>query len=69
MFVDDGTRGLIFFAIVLAVLLAVGVMAFISATENKPPDGAHTGCTNDTKVCPDNSTVGRILPRCDFQPC
>jgi hypothetical protein len=26
-------------------------------------------CTEDAKLCPDGSAVGRILPNCDFAPC
>ena len=26
-------------------------------------------CTMDAKVCPDGSSVGRVLPNCEFAPC
>lgn len=26
-------------------------------------------CTQDAKVCPDGSTVGRVGPNCEFAPC
>jgi len=66
---DDSTRAFIFFAFVLAVLIAAGVLAFIDAAGNEPADSIRLGCPNDTRVCPDNSTAGRMLPRCEFKPC
>lgn len=27
------------------------------------------GCTEDARICPDGSSVGRIGPGCDFKPC
>ncbi len=27
------------------------------------------GCTLEAKICPDGSTVGRVGPNCEFDPC
>jgi len=27
------------------------------------------GCPEDARICPDGSSVGRIPPECDFEPC
>lgn len=33
----------------------------------EPP--AQVGCTEEAKICPDGSAVGRVGPSCDFAPC
>jgi len=34
-----------------------------------PVPPAHVACTEDAKICPDGSAVGRIPPRCEFAQC
>ncbi len=31
--------------------------------------GSSQGCTEEAKMCPDGSTVGRTGPNCEFAPC
>ena len=44
--------------VILAILLIAG------CTQQQP-----AACTQEAKVCPDSSTVGRVPPNCDFSPC
>ena len=53
-------------------LLLAALLVFLSAcaafpTGLKPP--AHVACTEEAKICPDGTAVGRIAPDCDFAPC
>ena len=32
--------------------------------QNKP-----IACTEEAKICPDGSAVGRVMPNCEFAPC
>ncbi len=41
------------------------VIAGITGTVKPPP----TACTQEAKLCPDGSTVGRTGPNCEFAPC
>lgn len=34
-----------------------------------PPGGGGQACTDDAKVCPDGTAVGRTGPNCEFAPC
>jgi|JI10StandDraft_1071094.scaffolds.fasta_scaffold671774_2 hypothetical protein len=49
----------------LALLLLVAGCTKSAASE--PPGG--TMCTQDAKVCPDGSAVGRTGPNCEFAAC
>lgn len=51
-------------------------LAFVASACDKPstdgpsPDGPEgPGCTEDAKLCPDGSAVGRSGPDCEFDPC
>jgi len=52
------------FLLVLA-LIAVGGWWFAHPERQLPANV----CTQDAKICPDGSAVGRIPPRCDFAAC
>lgn len=67
MFKHSKNKELLF--AVAAVLLAVGVavLAWVSSSEPKPTEPVY--CTQDAKICPDGSYVGRIGPKCEFAPC
>lgn len=45
-----------------------GTFYNVERTRSCDPDG-NVFCTQDAKVCPDGSFVGRIPPACDFAPC
>jgi hypothetical protein len=45
---------------------------FLSSCAVVPPEGAlpkPTACTEEAKICPDGSAVGRTGPNCEFAPC
>jgi hypothetical protein len=39
------------------------------ATDAPPGGPPATACTEEAKVCPDGSAVGRSGPNCEFAPC
>jgi hypothetical protein len=53
-------------AIVLAV--AAGLIIF-NYRQNKPVDIKPVACTQEAKICPDGSAVGRTGPDCEFAEC
>ena len=46
----------------LALLLLLGCA-------QQAPQGNNTACTEEAKICPDGSAVGRVGPDCEFAPC
>jgi hypothetical protein len=48
--------------IIVLVILVVAVVASFQGSRT-------TACTEEAKVCPDGSTVGRVPPNCEFAPC
>jgi hypothetical protein len=54
--------GLLFLIFVLIAL----VFIFIAIFSNKEKQVV---CTEEAKICPDGSSVGRIAPDCEFAPC
>ncbi len=53
---------------ILLTLLLVSVV-FVAAcrtSDNQPILGT---CTLEARTCPDGSIVGRVPPKCDFEPC
>jgi hypothetical protein len=52
---------------VLAVLLLAGVSYL--AWSNYPKQQAGTACTQEAKICPDGSSVGRTGLNCEFAAC
>ncbi len=69
---------LTFFAVTLLLLLGAGC-AFATApapmNSNVPPPAVNRNapepraCTQEAKLCPDGSAVGRTGPNCEFAPC
>lgn len=53
---------------VLIAVLAVGVWFYSSNNRLNLP-GAGTACTQEAKLCPDGSAVGRTGPNCEFAEC
>ena len=58
-------------SVILIVLIIVGVLAVVGGTYyffvkkiQKP-----VGCTQEAKICPDGSAVGRTSPNCEFAEC
>lgn len=40
-----------------------------SLTSQRSPMPTQVACTQDSKLCPDGTSVGRVGPNCDFSPC
>ncbi len=58
--------------IIIVVLIAFGAFVYRGAKEraiSAPPSGAAQACTQEAKVCPDGSSVGRTGPNCAFAAC
>lgn len=51
----------------LALLLLAACAVIPPAVER--PDGMPVACTEEAKICPDGSAVGRVPPSCEFAPC
>ncbi len=49
---------------ILVVAIIIGVMQLHSTRQ-----GASQVCTQEAKICPDGSAVGRTGPNCSFAPC
>ena len=49
----------------LKMLLPIFLLVFISACVQEEP----VACTQDAKMCPDGTSVGRVPPSCEFAPC
>ena len=43
--------------------------ATASASASAKPTGQTKACTQEAKLCPDGSYVGRTGPNCEFAPC
>ena len=48
----------------IVIVLIIFSIAFLFGCEQKP-----VACTEDARVCPDGSSVGRVAPDCEFEPC
>lgn len=54
--------------VLIVILVGIGLyLAFIYKTKPSQPDVVY--CTQDAKMCPDGSYVGRTGPKCEFAPC
>lgn len=53
--------------ILVSSLLAFGVGGYFLGQKEKAKTGI--ACTQDAKICPDGSSVGRTGPNCSFSPC
>ncbi|NYZ78916.1 serpin family protein [Candidatus Micrarchaeota archaeon] len=49
----------------LMLLLLVSLFLLAGCAQVNPPQG----CTQEARVCPDGSAVGRVGPNCTFAPC
>ncbi|MEK6891936.1 MAG: hypothetical protein AABX25_02000 [Nanoarchaeota archaeon] len=48
----------------ILVLSLVSVLFLLACTQN-----SSVACTEEAKICPDGSAVGRTGPNCEFAPC
>ncbi|MFZ2150507.1 MAG: hypothetical protein WAZ12_01775 [Candidatus Absconditicoccaceae bacterium] len=55
----------------LLILSILSITIFLSACSKlqveQPPNAQ--ACTQEAKICPDGSAVGRTGPNCEFSPC
>lgn len=42
---------------------------FPKCSESISLQGGHVACTDEAKICPDGTSVGRTGPSCEFDPC
>ncbi len=56
-------------ALVLAGALLMTAMTGACDKGNTQPPGGGVACTEEAKICPDGSSVGRQGPKCEFAPC
>jgi len=50
--------------IVIIILIIVGILLTIQLLNEEP-----VACTEDARLCPDGTGVGRIPPDCEFEAC
>lgn len=62
--------------IIIAIALTAGLvirfcqkMYVINYVHTNPPINKQRACTEEAKLCPDGSAVGRTGPKCEFAPC
>lgn len=55
------------FVMIVAVLLFGGIAYLSWSKQVDQPDP--TACSQEAKICPDGSAVGRTEPKCEFAPC
>ncbi|MFA6135824.1 MAG: hypothetical protein WC705_00440 [Candidatus Paceibacterota bacterium] len=53
---------------IVALLLLVGAV-LIFQSQQKDTDNGNIACTEEAKLCPDGSAVGRTGPNCEFAAC
>jgi hypothetical protein len=53
----------------LLVLLTGACDKQASPPSSSSPPGQPQACTEEAKICPDGSAVGRTGPNCEFAPC
>ena len=54
--------------IILVVLIGLGVWYFQTSTQKENTPGTQA-CTEEAKICPDGTAVGRTGPNCEFAAC
>lgn len=57
----------LFLGVVLIVLIGVGGFFYRNTMEEHVP--SPVACTEEARVCPDGSAVGRVSPTCEFAAC
>ena len=56
-------------AVVVISLITLGAILFGRTFFEKRPTGDGIACTQEAKICPDGSAMGRVPPNCEFAPC
>jgi hypothetical protein len=63
---DAQLKAGLFLVLVVLILSLLTFAAFINGLGG---ERLESGCPADTKLCPDGSRVGRVLPDCGFPEC
>ncbi len=50
--------------ILISIIIVFAILIIINLNNNK-----QIACTEDARICPDGTGVGRIPPDCEFAPC
>jgi hypothetical protein len=56
-------------AIILALVAVLAVAAYVLGAKLLTPTPKQRACTQEAKICPDGSSVGRTGPNCEFAAC
>ena len=54
---------------IIFTLLIFGIVALVGCEQEQSETNVPVACTLDAKICPDGSSVGRVGPDCEFEPC
>lgn len=54
---------------IIVIIAIAGGAYFLGKLPIKPADKGSKACTQEAKICPDGSSVGRSGPNCEFSPC
>lgn len=57
------------FAVFAVIIIALLWWSIALVPKNVNVNNRQTACTNEAKICPDGSAVGRTGPDCAFAPC
>lgn len=55
--------------IVIIVVLGIGGLVYRNVMERPAAGPVGVACTEEARMCPDGSSVGRVPPTCSFSPC
>lgn len=61
-------RGMILISLLAILMIGLTALLMLGVADRRP-EGARDVCTQEAKLCPDGSTVGRTLPDCEFADC
>jgi hypothetical protein len=56
-------------AIILAVVAVLAVVVYVFGAKFFTSGSNQTACTQEAKICPNGSSVGRTGPNCEFAAC
>lgn len=66
---ENAKNNSIIMAGILLVAIAV-ILVLVSRPQREPIESIEEMvCTQEAKLCPDGSYVGRVPPLCEFAPC
>ena len=53
--------------VIIGIFLLLGIILGVKKILNR--NTVPVACTEEAKICPDGSVVGRVGPKCEFSPC